>query len=86
MKTMYVSLGPMPLELIVPVLTQCAEQGWTKDDILFGGMGVAQTRISLPGMNPKGTPMPLYIMLVTKEFPSIEDFVPPTINLSGVSP
>jgi len=75
----YCTIGPVPINGLVEIMSQLRDQQWTISHVAFSGMIAVQERLSLK----QPIPLPSYVVIGSKFFEKDEEFVAPAINLQG---
>lgn len=75
----YCTIGPVPVNGVVEIMSQLRDQEWTVKHVAFSGMIAMQEKLSLA----RPVPMPSYVIIAEKFFGKDVKFVPPVINMGG---
>lgn len=79
-KTVMMHIGPAPIQYLGPIINQCSEQGWNRDQILFAGHMQMQSPLEV---TRQAAPVAVYNILFVREVVPGEDVKPPIIKIDG---
>jgi hypothetical protein len=79
MKNFYFSVAPVEAQLVGNVLEQIDEQGYQYIDSLPIGAARVAPSIAMPNI-PRDTVIPLFMVIVCKEFPSADTAEAPKLQ------
>jgi len=77
----YCTIGPVPVNGVVEIMSQLRDQEWNVKFVAFSGMIAVETLRVTSLQRP--VPMPSYVIIAEKFFEKDVKFVPPVINMGG---